>query len=396
MKYLLHLLILVFFFEGCNSQPGTATKSTSTTAKTTSAVEKSVVQDSVLRDYSLFLAGKPLVGNSVPAKILNSPLNKKYVAEMDSNFSKIEVNRLSLMRQWADAEMKTEHEQSRVLFYPFSGPDILHAMQFYPNATEYVMIALERYGSIPDFKKMDSAQATVYLNSVYQSLQDVFGKSYFITRKMVQDLQRVKVNGVIPLMCLFLERTNHPVVAIYNKHLNNDGTVVSLSADSVPSHTNDFIEIYFRTQGVDTLRKIVYFRTNLGDNAYQGMTSFKDNKALQNYLNALPDFYVYAKAASYLMNSTDFSAIRDFCLKKGKSVLQDDTGIGFKYFDKNVWTMKLYGHYAKPVSDFPWIKDELLDKAYKSDSSHVQPLSFSLGYHWGNINNQNLMKAIKK
>lgn len=402
MRYLLQLFLVVFVCEGCNSQ-GPAKKTAQqvnvnqviTTKTDTSAL--AVSQDSVLNDYSLFLAGmQPVNPQNIPAKLLHNQFNKKFCSEMDANFLKIDQNRLSKMRSWSKTELKNEQEHPVTLFYPFSGPDILHALAFYPNATQYVMIAMERPGTMPNIQKMDSASSAYYLNSVYQSLQDIFEKSYFITHKMIEDLQRVKVNGVTPLMCLFLERTGHSVVSIHKNHLNNDGSVSALPADSLPTHVNDFIEIYFRTPGADTLRKITYFRANLGDQEFEKLPSLKDNKALQNYLNKLPDFYMYAKSASYLMNYGTFSAIRNICLAKSKSILQDDTGIGFKYFDKSAWKIKLYGHYVTPVRDFKDVYDKSLAQAYSTDSASVKPLNFSLGYHWGNINNQNLMKAERK
>jgi len=404
MKYLLQLILVVFVCEGCNSQSGPAKKAVPAVnvnqviATKTDTSALAVSRDSILNDYCLFLAGmQPVNPNNIPAKLLSSPGYKKFASEMDANFLKIDQNRLSKMRSWSKTELKTEQDKPLTLFYPFSGPDILHALAFYPNATQYVMIAMERVGDIPNVQKMDSAGADRYLGEIYQSLQDIFEKSYFITHKMMDDQQKVKLNGIVtPLLCVFLERTGHSVVSIHKNHLNDDGTVSALAADSAPTHINDFIEIAFRTPGSDTLRKITYFRANLGDQAFENLPSLKVNKALTNYLNKLPDFYMYAKSASYLMNYGTFSAIRNICLAKSKSILQDDTGIGFKYFDKNQWKLKLYGHYVTPVRDFKGVYDAGLAAAYAQDSTAVKQLDFSLGYHWGNINNQNLMKAERK
>lgn len=399
MKYFFQLLFVLFALEGCSNnpspkaQPAANSNDTTATGKVASETHKTVKPDSVLHEYALFLAGMKTESNNIPAKISKNNFYKKYAAEMDSNFLNIERNRLSKMRTWSNTELAVEHSKPGVLFYPFSGPDMLHAMTLYPNATEYIMIAMEKPGDIPDLQKMDSAQSAYYLNSVYQSLEDIFQKSYFITRKMIQDLQKVKVNGVTPLVCIFLERTGHKVVQIKKNHLNDNGTISELPVDSLPNHVNDFIEIYFRTEGTDTLRKITYFRENLGDGPFAGLPSLKENKAFQNYLNSRPDFYMYTKSASYLMNYGTFSIIRNICLSKSKSILQDDTGIGFKYFDKGTWKMKLYGKYVTPVRDFKGVYDTALEQAYKTDSTNVKPLSFSLGYHWGNQSNQNLMKA---
>ena len=401
MKYLIQLLFVAFIVEGCNSQPKkpetTAPTSTVAPIPTTNDYHTSVTPDSQAHEYALYMAGMLKDGKYIPAKLTGNKYYKDYCAKMDANFGKIEKNRLSVMRNWSTTELKDELANPGTLFYPFSGPDILHAVTFYPNASQYVLIALERPGDIPDFKKYDSAQASTYLRSIDSSLQDIFGKSYFITRKMIQQLQKNKVNGGLPLMCLFLERTGHEVVAIHKNHLNNDGTVKPLPADSQPTHLNDFVEVFFKTPGTDVVRKVTYFRANLGDDPLklEQLPSLKENKALSNYIDSLPAFYCYAKSASYLMNYASFSAIRNKCLSKSKSILQDDTGIGFDFFDKKIWRVKFYGHYVTPVRDFKGVYDVKLAEAYKTDSASVKPLPFSLGYHWGDINNQNLMKAEK-
>jgi hypothetical protein len=256
------------------------------------------------------------------------------------------------------------------------------------------MIALEKYGSLPDMSKMDEKNAVSTLNSITRSLEDIFGKSYFITRKMLKDVSN-QWNGVTPLACVFLVRTNHTILDVKYKHLNDDGSMTEIVKDSCGKKVNDLVEIYFTKNGENKVKKIVYFRTNLCDEAYGGMAAFTENKALQNYLNNLPECYTYVKSASYLMNYGTFSTIRNICLAKSKSILQDDTGIAYRYIDKNKWKIKLYGNYVKPVSDFSGVWQEDLNAAYKADSSQVQKLPFSLGYHWANIETQNLMKFEK-
>ncbi len=96
------------------------------------------------------------------------------------------------------------------------------------------------------------------------------------------------------------------------------------------------------------------------------------------------------------MNYGTFSIIRNICLAKSKSILQDDTGIAFRYVDKSKWNYKLYGSYIKPVDDFSGVWQDDLSATYKKDSANVKKLAFSLGYHWGNQAGQNLMKFERK
>ena len=242
---------------------------------------------------------------------------------------------------------------------------------------------------------MNAEKTTNTLNSILKSLEDIFGKSYFITRKMMRDVSN-PWNGVTPVAAVFLVRAGYAVLDIKYKQLLDDGkTLVEISKDSVSSYRNACVEIYFRKNGASKIQKIVYFKTNLCDDAYEKMESFKANTPLQTFLNNLPECYTYLKSASYLMNYKTFSAIRNICLAKSKSILQDDTGIGFQYIDKNKWTVQLYGNYVTPVSDFKGVFQEDLHKAY-TDSTHVKTLPFSLGYHWANKNTQNLMKFVRK
>ncbi len=117
------------------------------------------------------------------------------------------------------------------------------------------MIALEKYGSLPNLQKMDSAKAGYYLSSVTKSLEDIFGKSYFITRKMLKDVSN-SVNGVVPLVSVFLVRTGFEIKDIQYKHLNDDGTFTAIVADACGKQTNDLVEIYFTKPGSDKCARL--------------------------------------------------------------------------------------------------------------------------------------------
>lgn len=382
---------------GNSAKQAEATTPSNDTATVQSQEPKAVVNsNNSYQNTALYLAGlAKTVEANVPAALTDNNAYKLFSDTMNIGFSNMEKNRFVKMREWAKTELAPELASPKTVFYPFSGPDILHCVQFYPDADQYIMIALEKYGSLPNLQKMDSAKAGYYLSSVTKSLEDIFGKSYFITRKMLKDVSN-SVNGVVPLVSVFLVRTGFEIKDIQYKHLNDDGTFTTIVADACGKQTNDLVEIYFTKPGSDKMRKIVYFKTNLCDEPYGGMPSFTENKALQNYLNKMPECYTYVKSASYLMNYGTFSIIRNICLAKSKSILQDDTGIAFRYVDKSKWNYKLYGSYIKPVDDFSGVWQDDLSTTYKKDSVNVKKLAFSLGYHWGNQAGQNLMKFERK
>ena len=401
------LTTAILFLTSCTGN--TAKSNTTTVAKTdsTTNTKPSVAKTDAtvktdnhnkLNDIALYLAGmKPDSFIAIPEKLQKLHYYQLYCDSMNHGFNHIEATRLSKMREWAKTELAPELAAPKTVLYPFSGPDILHCVQFFPDADQYIMIALERYGSMPIMEKMDSARTIHTVATIQKSLEDIFGKSYFITSKMVHDISN-QWNGFTPVASVFLVRAGYSILDIKYKHLQDDGkTMVEIPLDSMGKHTNDCVEIYFRKKGGDKVQKLTYFKANLGDEPYQGMTGMKDNKGLQGFLSNLPECYTYAKSASYLMCQKDFNIIRNACISKSKTVLQDDTGIAFGFMDPKVWKIKLYGSYVKPISDFKGgYYQANLEKAYKTDTTHIGHLPFSLGYHWRDQHTQNLMKFERK
>ena len=400
----LYVGLSLLMLASCGNNPAKSSTVNDAKDSTAAKVPASVITDKTIRtdahnklnDVALYLAGmKPDSFIAIPAKLQNLTFYKRYCDTINKGFTSIETTRLSKMREWAKTEMAPELANPKTVLYPFSGPDILHCVQFFPEADQYIMIALERYGSLPVMDKMDSTRTIHTLDYVRQSLEDIFGKSYFITRKMAVNVSN-QYNGFTPLASVFLVRSGYSILDIKYKHLLDDGkTLVEIPIDSMGHHLNDCVEIYFKKNDKDKIKKLTYFRANLSDHQF-GTPGLKDNTGLRNYLDNLPECYTYAKSASYLMCQTDFSVIRNACMNKSKSILQDDTGIAFGFYDKAKWKITLYGNYEKPISDFHGgYYQANLQQAYKADSAHIKQLPFSLGYHWKD-QVQNLMKFEKK
>lgn len=325
-----------------------------------------------------------------------------YCDSMNRGFNGIDSGRNSYIREWAKTELPRE---TKTIFYPFSGPDILNCIQFFPDADEYILMALERYGSLPVSETPDSLQ----LHCIYKSLSDLFGKGYFVTKSMVTDISNEN-NGVVPIACISLVRSGYLILDIKYKHLEEDGAFTEIPKDSLGTQVNDYVEIYFRKQGKEKIQKLIYFKTNLADDPYDAPDYFKlnaaynpnkipglqTNKGMKSYLEHLPSCAAYIKSASYLMFQGHFTLIRQLCLDRCGFVLQDDTGIPFALYPKNKWKATFYGRYEKPISIFHdgYFQAEL-DSIYRADSARIKSLPFSLGYHYAD-SVQNLMTFEKK
>lgn len=367
-----------------------AAKDTTKAIKKVVANEDTATFDRHYNDIARFIAGMKHLDGSPYAEQEKDTTWIRVSKDFDRAWQRLEARRLKPMTDWANTELAAQHNQNLDIFYPLSGPDILHANAFFSKAKHYHMYALERAGALPDIKTMKTKALETYMNDVYASLGDVFTKSYFITRKMLTDLQRENVNGTLSLMCIFLVRTNHTIINIRYYHLNDDGTDTPLANVDSATHTNDFVKVYFKSNTDSALQVVSYMKCDLSDNG------LKANKGLTAFINNMPESVTYLKSASYLLHYKFFTTLRDAILNKSEAVLEDDTGIPYKYFTKDKWDVTLYGTYVTPVKDFSGVfQDDLLKAYHDSLAPKPQKLPFSLGYHWG-TNDQNLLKAVRK
>ncbi|MHC1702581.1 MAG: hypothetical protein AB9846_01615 [Tenuifilaceae bacterium] len=311
---------------------------------------------------------------------------KTFAVSMDKMFNEIEVNRLSKMRVWADSEL-VDNKAKTTVFYPFSGPDFLNANVFFPNADSYIMIALEPVGALPNLCDLKTLSVNNYLDNIHGSLSDIFKRSYFITMKMLVDLNRDSVNGTVPVISLFIKRTGHNIVSI--RPIGVDSTGNWLYTDSIKSKKGitHGMKIDFVRADSDKPQSVFYFRTDISDIGLNKKPGFR------KYLSELPNSYTYLKAASYLMHWKEFSIIRNTIFDKSDCILQDDSGIGYNYFDKTKWDIRLYGKYKKPHKEFGNINEPELAQAY-TDSVY-RPIPFVLGYNWKS-SSINMLYAVKK
>ena len=383
--FTLFVCVIIFAFS-CGENKTPAAKAviiTDTVKKKEIIVEKKY--DRTLNDISRFIAGLTPDSGSAYSSICKKDVSwKNFSSINEKEWANVTTKRIVVMDEWAKKELQEERAKKGTIFYPFSGPDILHAITFFPDAKNYYLMALEKCGSLPNLNEMDSAATCNYLNSIDHSLQDVFNKSYFITKKMLNDLSTAKVNGALPLICIFLERTGNEVLETKYYHLKEDGNYEETKSDSLKS----FVKVDFRRIGSKEVQSVYYFKSNLENK------NLDKNMGLQAFLNKMDTCTTYLKSASYLLHYKNFSTIRDIILAKSKTVLQDDTGIPYSYFSQDKWKVKVYGKYYKVTKDFAGVFQTDLLQRYQKDTAKTN-LPFSLGYHWGD-KNQNLLKAVKQ
>ena len=82
------------------------------------------------------------------------------------------------------------------------------------------------------------------------------------------------------------------------------------------------------------------------------------------------------------MHKTYFSKIRNLVLERSNYLLQDDSGIAMRYFQKDKWHFTYYGTYRRPINLFAKQYQPELTIAYHDTLRPARPLPFGTGYNW--------------
>jgi hypothetical protein len=336
-------------------------------------------------DYALLIAGlkgRPGVWSAQEA----SPAWVNYARIISRSWDNFDERQLSVMRQWASRELP--QADTPTVFYPFSGPDFVNMFTFFPQAHTYLMVSLEPVGEIPDF----SATNGSFFSGLQRSLYDVLELSFFITPKLKVSLGKSEINGVLPVLLFFLAREGARVDDVKYLVMKPAGTIEETPATtaSVTWGPGDIpgLRIAFARPGLAETQTLYYFRFNLGND------SFQENGQFIAFLEKFGPLTTFAKAASYLMHKSYFSAVRQFILAQSSSVLQTDSAIPVQYFSPGAWNLRFYGCYKGPTGLFQNRYQRDLAEIYQSGQD-IQPLPFGLGYHH-RLHTANLMFASKK
>jgi len=386
MKAIFILFMCFTLSISCNSQEQTdSTIETETVVASNDSILSVDSTESIHNKIAHHLSGTAFYYENDSSSISKSKWDN-YAKTISSNWEMIEEKRLQPMREWESDYFKNEIDDSLGLLYAFSGPDFLHAYTLFPNATEYIFLANEKIGQMPDFDIMTETEQLGYLHNIDYFLRDIYKRSYFITNHMWTDIRGKKVEGVLPIFYVFLSRTGHEILDVEAIKLENDGNI-SVYPDTVeiPNTTFRGVRFSFRKNGETKEKTLSYFYCDISD------SGFKKQPEMKSYLENLEIMNGFIKSASYLMHYNSFSTIRNLLLEKTQALFQDDTGIPFKHFDKTIHGFTLFGKYVKPISDFSEdLTQEDFKHAYSSKDFECKELPFSLGYHWY-TNNQNYM-----
>jgi hypothetical protein len=391
---------LVAGLSGCGGAAGGRDKASAAPAGQ-EPPRQPVAYDHAITDTARVLAGLLPEDAQRFGAVVGRPGWKAYQAESDTNWSQIEQQRFKLMREWRDKEFKALADGCDTLFYPFAGPDFLNAYLLYPKCKTYLLFGLESVGSVPALESLKGEQVDKAFVQLREALSDIFKRDYFITKTMESELRASQVDGTLPLILVFLARMDAKVVSIDTDGPWNTpaGTAPATAPATTPangakpavaprSSRLPAVTVSFVGKDSDQIQKVTYIRVDMMNPQYSKHTS------LLAYLKGLGPVTTFVKSASYLMQDDRFSIVRDMVLNQSASLLQDDTGVPFRFFDKAKWTLTFYGKYSAPIRDFNYGFQRDLDAVFKQPGV-ARDLPFSFGYHWRE-GTSSVMLAVRK
>ena len=313
-----------------------------------------VAYDHALTDTARVVAGISPEDANRFARVLKRPAWNTHRAEFDSNWSRVSDQRFRLMRDWRDQEFKALASSCDTLFYPFGGPDFLNAYLLYPACNRYLLFGIEQVGTVPAIEKLPDERIDAALAQVRESLSDIFLRDYFITKTMMTELRTPEVDGTLPLILAFLARLDARVISVeldgpWNPAPPATPPTPAAAAggraaqggrgrgtQAAPSRVPG-VTITFVAAGSTHVQTVSYIKVNMQDDQFTKRTG------LLAYLKGLAPYTTFVKSASYLMHDDRFSCVRAIVLDDSTSILQDDTGVPYKFFDHVKWDLTLYG-----------------------------------------------------
>jgi hypothetical protein len=349
---------------------------TGTAAPSSPAAAPAAAYDIRATSTAQLLAGiPPAPGDPLIDRLVATEAWKAHAKIMQADWGRVQ-ERLVEMEKWRDHELVIRDAGRRTLLYPFSGPDFLNAVTLFPTHRQYMFFSLERPGSQPDLAALSEKQFGRLLENTRHAMRDIFQRNYFITDYMTKQLGTDLFKGTVPVITTMMALTGKRIVHIESVDPFPDLTRQYAEPDTNrPRKRLAGVRIEYTDIKSGLTQQLTYYSLDATDKALEYYPAFLDivsrNKPATGFL----------KSASYLLHDHQFKHTREMLLASADIIVQDDTGIPYRYFAQPSWHVKLYGAYARPISGLAYGNQPDLQAAYNAHDK-PSPVNFPFGYHW--------------
>jgi hypothetical protein len=331
-------------------------------------------------------------GNSdAPPPELDAQVIEKHCAEMKKRYEYLQTNYIAKARAFFSPLQPSDLPKTVV--YPFGGGDLLSALVTYPNATEITTISLEHAGDPTRLAKLTKKKQLAQTLADFRAAVEGLMALHDSTSENMRKLEIGGIPGQLSFHMIGMTANGFEPVSLKYFTLNDDGSIKYLTQADIdalaakkakkkrPSWVDtDFseafthMELTFRKAGDPKAPLVVHrhFAWNLGDNGFKG-------SPLEKHLQAKGKIAAMTKAASYLIWTGSFRAIRDYLLANMTWMASDSTGIEPRAAKKAGFVQTTYGTYkgAFLAEAAPGVNDQMLEMWEKQPKRR---LPFRYGY----------------
>ena len=325
-------------------------------------------------DLGRFLAGMPAREGSPFLELQQRSEWQEHARASGKMWGTFERDRLPALREFVQQELAAIKAPNAPLFYPFGGPDSLTVTTFFPGCSTYVLVGLEPPGTIPAVRQFRPDRLGAQLADMRGTLESLLIRSFFVTRQMDQELRGQVTDGVLPDILVELVRGGVTILGARFVAIDEKAQVVDRPAGAKARNRGVVLE--FENDADHSVHQLWYLSVNLADD------QIGKNPEFFKWVASDGPAVTYLKATSYLTHQNLFSQIRDHILDHSVAVLQDDSGIPYKFFTSRQWRVQLYGEYEQPYGSFRYLVQPDLQKAYRAGQD-VRKLNFRIGYGYG-------------
>jgi len=342
-------------------------------------------------DAARFLAGLPGRDGS-PYKAVETDAGWiNYSKNINELWGLYENKRRPGMQKFQKSELVGAPVDGSPIWYPFSGADALTMMTYFPGHQTYVMAALEPPGMVPKPEDFPAEELARKLPGIGSTLESLLSKSFFVTREMDRQLRGQVTDGITEPVLIQLARLKYQILSHTYLQVDDTGKLVARPIDAKRAAFGRNRGIALEIQREGEPPAIVYYISLNLDNGHM-----KDNAGFGPYIASLGKPCTMLKATSYMLHSDSFSIIRNMILERSSLIVQDDSGIPWRFFQTADWQVQLYGDYIKPFGkDFAFRAQADLREAYEAQRASVKPIEFRMGYGAGRVTS-NLQVARRK
>ena len=246
----------------------------------------------------------------------------------------------------------------RTVVYPFGGGDLLSALVAFPDATEITTISLELAGDPRRISTLEPGALQASLAALRAEIGGLLSVGSN-TSVNLSAQQRNELPGQVVSFLIALVAAGFEPVAMRYVTLDDSGAIRYLDQAAIdaverkrgkplkgdwvsPNFSEAFshVEITYKRPGESQLRVHRHFGWNLADDY------LAQHGQLVKHLETKGKVTVLVKGASYLLQRSNFSRIRNYLLANLAWMLSDSTGIAPSYAAPAGMVQETFGYYS--------------------------------------------------